>query len=145
VQAEHGDLVIASVYVPNGGKDYPAKLAFVKSLIEWAAQADGRWQTADSVRRHQHRACRDGRASEERKPNAVDSARRSVRCSKRCSAHSSWTWAGNSIRQSELVHVVGAVAQSARTHIGWRLDYVLGSPALAARATSCVVQAMSDE
>src|SRR5919197_17566 len=36
VQVEHGDLVIASVYVPNGGKDYPAKLAFVKSLINWA-------------------------------------------------------------------------------------------------------------
>ncbi|PYP08080.1 MAG: exodeoxyribonuclease III, partial [Gemmatimonadetes bacterium] len=26
-------------------------------------------------------------------------------------------------------------------NIGWRLDYVLASPAIAARATSCVVQA----
>src|SRR5258708_34542279 len=34
VQVEHGDLVIASTYVPNGGKDYPAKLAFVKRLID---------------------------------------------------------------------------------------------------------------
>src|SRR6185503_2988536 len=36
--------VIASVYVPNGDKDYAAKLAFVKSLIAWAKQlaADGR-------------------------------------------------------------------------------------------------------
>src|SRR5438552_2192565 len=40
VQVEHGDLVIASTYVPNGGKDYPAKLAFVKSLIDWSAH---RW------------------------------------------------------------------------------------------------------
>src|SRR5260221_12189018 len=44
VQVEHGELVIASVYVPNGGKDYPAKLAFVKSLIDWSARltAEGR-------------------------------------------------------------------------------------------------------
>src|SRR5213592_1096459 len=44
VQVEHGDLVIASVYVPNGGKDYAAKLAFVNSLIDWAARlrAEGR-------------------------------------------------------------------------------------------------------
>jgi len=38
VQVEHGDLVIASVYVPNGGKDYAAKLAFVTSLRDWAAR-----------------------------------------------------------------------------------------------------------
>src|SRR5260370_16635606 len=44
VQVEHGNLVIASVYVPNGGKDYPAKLAFVTKLAAWARQlaAEGR-------------------------------------------------------------------------------------------------------
>src|SRR5258705_10600468 len=44
VQVEHANLVIASVYVPNGGKDYPAKLAFVTSLRDWATRltADGR-------------------------------------------------------------------------------------------------------
>ena len=29
VQVERDDLVLASVYVPNGGKDYPAKLEFL--------------------------------------------------------------------------------------------------------------------
>ena len=44
VQAELGGLVFASVYVPNGGKDYAAKLAFMKSLAAWArrAHAEGR-------------------------------------------------------------------------------------------------------
>src|SRR5205807_2371859 len=32
VQVELGRLVIASVYVPNGGKDYPAKLNFLTAL-----------------------------------------------------------------------------------------------------------------
>jgi hypothetical protein len=29
-QAELGKLVLASVYVPNGGKDYEAKLGFMR-------------------------------------------------------------------------------------------------------------------
>ena len=38
VQADVGDLVIASVYVPNGGKDYAAKIDLVNRLIEWSHQ-----------------------------------------------------------------------------------------------------------
>jgi exodeoxyribonuclease III len=38
VTAELGDLVIASIYVPNGGKDYPAKINFLTRLIEWARE-----------------------------------------------------------------------------------------------------------
>jgi exodeoxyribonuclease-3 len=32
VEARVGDLLLASVYIPNGGKDYPAKLAFMKQM-----------------------------------------------------------------------------------------------------------------
>src|SRR5207237_268849 len=44
VQVALGDFVLASVYVPNGGKDYPAKLQFLDRLADWAARlhADGR-------------------------------------------------------------------------------------------------------
>src|SRR3974390_681994 len=38
VQAELGKLVLASVYVPNGGKDYEAKLQFLVRLADWAKQ-----------------------------------------------------------------------------------------------------------
>jgi len=38
VQAELGKLVVASVYVPNGNKDYPAKLDFFRRLIAWAKE-----------------------------------------------------------------------------------------------------------
>src|SRR5262249_45709576 len=32
VTAEIGDLLVASVYVPNGGKDFPAKMQFLEAL-----------------------------------------------------------------------------------------------------------------
>src|SRR5258708_10485247 len=44
VQVAIGNLVLASVYVPNGGKDYTAKLAFLTPLPAWSKQLhdDGR-------------------------------------------------------------------------------------------------------
>ena len=38
VEARIGDLVVASVYVPNGGKDYADKLRFLRELDEWATE-----------------------------------------------------------------------------------------------------------
>src|SRR5450432_2382413 len=38
VQATLGNMVLASVYVPNGGKDYAAKLAFLTRLVAWTKQ-----------------------------------------------------------------------------------------------------------
>jgi exodeoxyribonuclease-3 len=32
-------LTVASVYVPNGGKDYPAKLRFLEAMERWAGEA----------------------------------------------------------------------------------------------------------
>jgi exodeoxyribonuclease-3 len=40
VVAEVGMLVLASVYVPNGGKDFAAKIAFLRALDAWAAAVD---------------------------------------------------------------------------------------------------------
>ena len=44
VQVALGNLVLASVYVPNGGKDYAREVAFVTALAAWAKQVhdDGR-------------------------------------------------------------------------------------------------------
>src|SRR5687768_1803812 len=40
VVAEVGSIVLASVYVPNGGKDFKAKLVFLRELDAWAAALD---------------------------------------------------------------------------------------------------------
>ena len=38
VTADIGNLIVASVYVPNGGKDYAAKIDFFTHLIRWSKQ-----------------------------------------------------------------------------------------------------------
>jgi len=38
VQAEIGDLVVASVYLPNGGKDYDAKIRFLGEMNGWVKE-----------------------------------------------------------------------------------------------------------
>ena len=38
VTAEVGGMLLASVYVPNGGKDFAAKMTFLSALGEWAAE-----------------------------------------------------------------------------------------------------------
>src|SRR5262245_12735038 len=37
VVADVGDVRVASVYVPNGGKDFDAKITFLEALAAWAA------------------------------------------------------------------------------------------------------------
>jgi len=39
VTAQAGDLVLASIYVPNGGKDFAAKMTFLHELERYAARA----------------------------------------------------------------------------------------------------------
>jgi len=40
VQVAVGDLVLASVYVPNGGKDYAAKIRFLTAMEAWAGELE---------------------------------------------------------------------------------------------------------
>ena len=40
VVAEAPPLVLASVYVPNGGKDYAAKVVFLRELAAWAGELE---------------------------------------------------------------------------------------------------------
>ena len=141
VQVEHGELVIASVYVPNGGKDYPAKLAFVKSLIDWAARltADGR----------QLIVCGDMNIArsemdvhpKERKPNAVGQRPEERALFEALLGTQLVDMSRQFDPDNQDLFTWWAPWRSLRArNIGWRLDYLLASPAIAARATSCVVQ-----
>ena len=141
VQAEHGDLVIASVYVPNGGKDYPAKLAFVKRLIDWAAQltADGR-QLILCGDMNIARAEMDVHPKE-RKPNAVGQRPEERALFETLGTHLVDLGRKFDPDNPNLFTWWAPWRNLRARNIGWRLDYLLASPALAARATSCVVQA----
>ena len=140
VQAELGRLVLASVYVPNGNKDYPAKIDFVKRLIEWTRQvrAEGRelvlcgdmniTRTDMDVHPKERKPGIVGQRAEERElfsgllADLVDVGRRL-----QPDNPNMFTWWApwRNMRQR---------------NIGWRLDYVLASTALAATVVSCPVQ-----
>ena len=141
VVGEFRDVRVASVYVPNGGKDYPAKLQFLEALIAWVGDmaTDGRALIISgdlNVAREE----RDIHPKE-RKPNQVGArpeeralfgellGRGVVDVGRRLDPDndSLFTWWApwRNLRQR---------------NIGWRIDYVLASEPLAARAVTALSQ-----
>lgn len=140
VQATLGNLVVASVYVPNGGKDYSAKVSFLKRLAEWSSQlhAQGRELilcgdinvTRSDIDVHPR----------ERKPDIIGQRPEERELFKQ-------------LLGADLVDVGRALdpdneglftwwapwRNMRQRNIGWRIDYILASSKLAARANSCVV------
>jgi len=140
VMAELGDLVLASVYVPNGGKDYPAKLAFFAKLAAWTKRVHEEGMqlvlcgdlniTRSDLDLHprERKPGVIGQRPEERAlfdellgAHLVDVARK-LHPDK--DDFFTWWAPWRNMRQR---------------NIGWRIDYVLASPALAEKARSCVV------
>lgn len=142
VQVELGDLVIASVYVPNGGKDYAAKLQFLKRLTDWARQlsAEGR----------ELLVCGDINIArteldvhpKERKLNAIGQ-RPEERALFETLLGTGLADLGRSFDPDNPgLFTWWAPWRNLRArNIGWRLDYVLASRTVAARVTGCVVEA----
>jgi exodeoxyribonuclease III len=142
VQVERGDLIVASVYVPNGGKDYPAKLNFMHQLIEWV-----RWLHANG---RSLILCGDINIArtemdvhpKERKPNVVGQ-RPEERTLFEMLLSAGLVDTGREFDpNNDGLFTWWAPWRNMRTrNIGWRLDYVLASQSLMANASSCVVQA----
>ena len=142
VQVEHGNLVIASVYVPNGGKDYKAKLEFMTRLADWTRQlhAEGRELVL----------CGDINIArtemdvhpKERKPNAVGQ-RPEERALFETLLGEHLVDLGRKFDPDnpDLFTWWAPWRNMRQRNIGWRLDYVLASPGVAARAQTCIVQA----
>ena len=140
VQATLGNLILASVYVPNGNKDYPAKIDFVRRLIAWAkrVRAEGRelvlcgdmniTRTEIDVHPRERKPGIVGQRAEERDLFAellqglVDVGRA---LDPDNAGLFTWWAPWRNMRQR---------------NIGWRLDYILASPSTASRAQTCVVQ-----
>jgi exodeoxyribonuclease-3 len=141
VQIQHDDLVIASVYVPNGGKDYPAKIDFLRRLIAWTRQLH------DSGQRLV--LCGDlniARADmdvhpKERKLNAVGQRPEERQLLEELLDDQLVDVGRTLDPHNENLFTWWAPWRNLRArNIGWRLDYVLASQSVAERASSCVVQ-----
>jgi exodeoxyribonuclease-3 len=142
VQAQLGNVVFASVYVPNGGKDYAAKLAFMNRLAAWARQLHdaGREivlcgdiniaRMEMDVHPRERRAGIIGQRPEERQLFEALLGEHLVDVGRALDPGNanlfSWWPPWRNMRQR---------------NIGWRLDYVLASASIAARAVSCSVLA----
>ena len=142
VTAQVGNVVFASIYVPNGGKDYLAKIQFLRRLGAWAKQlhAEGRELVLCGDLNVAHRDI--DVHPKERKPGVIGQRpdEREFfdellgdRLVDVCRARNpdnaevfSWWPPWRNMRQR---------------NIGWRIDYVLASPSLASRAASCSVLA----
>lgn len=140
VQAEVGDFVLASVYVPNGGKDYPAKVAFMEAMIDWARRLH--------AEERPFLLCGDINIArtemdvhpKERKPNAVGQ-RPEERALFETLLDDRLVDLGRRLDpDNDRLYTWWAPWRNLRArNIGWRLDYVLGSPEIAERASECVV------
>ena len=117
VQAQIEDTVFTSVYVPNGGKDFEAKIAFIHALIGYAAGSESARPEARALRRHEHRPHRHAtsiRRSASRARSA--SSRRSASCSSGSSTEGGLVDVGRMLYPDDENYftLVGAVAQHAR-------------------------------
>ena len=136
-----GEVVVASVYVPNGGKDFQAKIRFLLSLTEFADQmrATGRpfvlcgdlnvTRTDLDVHPKERKTTSIGQLPEERTLLAGLLDRGLVDLGRALAPD-----------DPELFTWWAPWRNMRARNIGWRIDYVLASAGLATRATACRVQ-----
>ena len=135
------NLLAASIYVPNGGKDFVAKMRFLEAMDRFAAEAQAAGlpivlcgdmnvaRTDMDVHAKERRPGIVGQRPDERALIERILSRDLVDVHRMLDPDNAdlFTWWApwRNLKQR---------------NIGWRLDYVFASRALAARATSCIVQ-----
>jgi len=136
-----GDLTVASVYVPNGGKDFRAKMQFLEAMDAYAAsfQAAGR-QLALMGDMNVARTERDVHPKE-RKPRAIGQLPEERAIIERLIGRGLVDVGRARDPDNDELFTWWAPWRNMRQrNIGWRLDHVFASEALASRATACPVQ-----
>jgi exodeoxyribonuclease-3 len=141
VTVDVAGITVASIYVPNGGKDFAAKMQFIQAMAAYAgAMRDAGRTIVLCGDLNIARTDRDVHPKE-RKPRAIGQLPEEREILER-------------IIGSGLVDLGRAFdpdndglftwwppwRNMRQRNIGWRLDYVLASTALAERAISCPVQ-----
>ena len=140
VAARGGNTLFASVYVPNGGKDFPAKMAFLEAMDAWVAQvhADG----LDLVLCGDVNIARTDRDvhPKERKPRAIGQLPEERALLERVIAEGLVDLGRALDPDNDNLFTWWPPWRNMRQrNIGWRLDYVLASDRLAAAARRCPV------
>jgi exodeoxyribonuclease-3 len=133
-------VTIASVYVPNGGKDFPAKMRFLGALEQHTAdaRADGPLLICGDL--NIARTEIDVHPKE-RKPRAIGQLPEERAQLERIIGHG-LVDVGRALEpdNDQMFTWWAPWRDMKKRNIGWRLDYVLASESLYATVTSCVVQ-----
>jgi exodeoxyribonuclease III len=144
VVAESGDSLFASAYVPNGGKDYPAKVKFLSELAAWVGHVcasgkslvlcgDLNVAVAD-IDVHPSQRSKPGQSLIGQRPEERELFARMF--------GQGMVDVGRKLApEDERLFTWWPYWRQARErNLGWRIDYVLASRALAERATACEVR-----
>jgi exodeoxyribonuclease-3 len=136
-----GELTVASVYVPNGGKDFPAKMQFLEALDGYAMSfAAGGRRLVLCGDLNVARTERDVHPKE-RKPRAIGQLPEERAVIERIIGRGLVDVGRALDPDNDGLFTWWAPWRNMRErNIGWRLDYVLASSSVAARATACPVQ-----
>ena len=139
VTADLGPVTVASVYVPNGGKDYNAKLRFIRAMDEYAEVirstgdaliicGDLNIARTDMDVHPKERGPMTGQLPEEREVFERILSHGMVDVGRALDPDNDgmYTWWAPWRKMKER-------------NIGWRLDYILASTELAQKAVSCPV------
>ena len=140
VVADLPEVAIASVYVPNGGKDYDAKLRFVEGLVEFAAAF--RSAGKPLVICGDLNIAREDRDihPKERKPNQIGARREERELFASLLGHGLVDVGRAMDPENDNLFTWWAPWRNMKQrNIGWRIDYVLASESLAARAASASI------
>ena len=141
VAARLPNATVASIYVPNGGKDFPAKMRFLESLDAFAAEYDAAGQplvlcgdmnvTLTDMDLHPKEVKPGviGQRPDERALMARIIGRGLVDVHRKLEPDN-----------PELFTWWAPWRNMKQRNIGWRLDLILASRGIADRAVSCVVQ-----
>ena len=142
VTAQVGNVVFASVYVPNGGKDYDAKIDFLNSLARWAREVhgDGKELVVCGDLNVAHRDI--DVHPKERKPGVIGQrAEERALFEKLLGAQLVDVGRAKDPDNANLFSWWPPWRNMRQRNIGWRIDYILASPSIASRAESCGVLA----
>ena len=141
LKADTTDLTIASIYVPNGGKDFEAKMRFLDALGSFTADCEASGQPLI--------LCGDFNVArtdmdvhpKERKPNAIGQRPDERALLERVIGYGLVDVHRKLEPENAEIFTWWAPWRNMRQrNIGWRLDLVLANRALADIAVSCTVQ-----
>jgi exodeoxyribonuclease-3 len=139
VVAPVGDLSVASVYVPNGGKEFPPKIRFLEALIGMAqhARAIGRPLVICGDLNVAHREI--DVHPKERKPTSIGQLPEERALFDRLLEAGLEDVGRRLHAEDDQYFTWWAPWRGMRQrNIGWRLDYILASPETAQTATACL-------